>query len=341
LFTLLITFGSMAAGQALTSGVLTFNTVSRDESDIFLLDVRTGILYNLTKTLPGYSWQFSWSDDGTQLVFVQSHERRSVLMTMAANGNHVQELPGTPRSATYPRWSPDGAWLLFTSSTNNNVPDMFVLPAQGGRPRAITQNTDSQENDAAWSPDGNWIAYQKRQGNTRNIHLQHVQNDTDRQLTANDVPDEYPAWSPDGTLLAYRTLINGAGTIMLFSLDDNTEMPLDAGRRQALSAPTWSPDGTQIAFSAQVFGEELFGIEQSERVGTIWIGNIAENNGRSVGAGLQLSSPIVWSADGHFLAFSAAEAAGDTDLYMLDTRSGQWQKIIALPGIESFPVWQP
>src|SRR5688572_24264122 len=83
------------------------------------------------------------SPDGRRVVYVatwvDAEDRtryRSQLMLVDSDGS------GTPRPLTSgrhrdsaPRWSPDGCSLGFVSDRDNERPQIFVLPLDGGEPR--------------------------------------------------------------------------------------------------------------------------------------------------------------------------------------------------------------
>src|SRR3954453_15345590 len=65
-----------------------------------------------------------------------------------------------------PRWSPDGRWLAFVS--NRDAEDekkakgqLYVLAADGGEPRRLTDGKESVE-QIAWSPASSRIAFARR-----------------------------------------------------------------------------------------------------------------------------------------------------------------------------------
>ncbi|MFB3854069.1 MAG: DPP IV N-terminal domain-containing protein [Vicinamibacterales bacterium] len=71
------------------------------------------------------------------------------------DGSNPVRLTAHVARDTFPRFSPDGKWIAFTSNRMGND-DVFVIPVTGGEPRQITHNTS---NDTAlyWTPDGKRI----------------------------------------------------------------------------------------------------------------------------------------------------------------------------------------
>src|SRR5271154_3733178 len=52
----------------------------------------------------------------------------------------------------YPRFSPDGNWIAFSSNREGNY-DVFVVPSAGGEPRQLTFNS-ANDDVVGWTPDG-------------------------------------------------------------------------------------------------------------------------------------------------------------------------------------------
>ena len=62
------------------------------------------------------------------------------------------------RSASAPRWSPDGATLAFLAPDSSGHAQVWLLPMRGGEARRLTRSkTDVQH--YSWRPDGAAIAY--------------------------------------------------------------------------------------------------------------------------------------------------------------------------------------
>ena len=92
------------------------------------------------------------------------------------NGSGVQRLtdnqardvfpppsPTTRRATVFPRFSPDGNWIAFSSNREGNY-DVYVIPATGGKPRQLTFHS-ADDNVVDWTPDGKNIIFSSARGN--------------------------------------------------------------------------------------------------------------------------------------------------------------------------------
>jgi tricorn protease len=78
------------------------------------------------------------------------------------DGSNPTRLTAHVARDTFPRFSPDGTLVAFTSNRMGND-DVFVVPVTGGEPRQLTFNT---ANDTAlyWTPDGKRIIFATQRG---------------------------------------------------------------------------------------------------------------------------------------------------------------------------------
>jgi tricorn protease len=73
------------------------------------------------------------------------------------NGSNVQRLTDNRARDAYPRFSPDGNWIAFSSSRDGND-DVYVVPAAGGKPRQLTFHS-AADTVAGWSADGKRVLF--------------------------------------------------------------------------------------------------------------------------------------------------------------------------------------
>ena len=68
------------------------------------------------------------------------------------NGSSPMRLTAHVARDTFPRLSPDGRWVAFTSDRFGNA-DVFVIPAAGGEPKQLTFSSGA-DTVLNWAPDG-------------------------------------------------------------------------------------------------------------------------------------------------------------------------------------------
>jgi tricorn protease len=71
--------------------------------------------------------------NGTQIVFCYAGE----LYTVAKEGGIARRLTSGPGYSSFPRFSPDGSQIAFTSQYDGNT-EVYVMPAEGGAPKRLT-----------------------------------------------------------------------------------------------------------------------------------------------------------------------------------------------------------
>lgn len=159
----------------------------------------------------------------------------------------------------YFRWSPDGQGIVYGEQA-----DLWVLDAETGGTRNLTDTSDRWELMPAWSPDGTKIAFTSRPmepeeyGKTEyTMHgvfggqLTIIGADgsgyrvVDEQGTISSSP---PSWAPDSMHLAY----SADGNLYIFDLErgQREQVFLEEYGLQCdlyICAPSWSPQGDAIA----------------------------------------------------------------------------------------------
>ena len=73
------------------------------------------------------------------------------------DGTGVLRLTDNEAREQYPRFSPDGNWIAFSSNRAGND-DVYVVAATGGKPRQVTFHS-APDTVSGWSPDGKKIIF--------------------------------------------------------------------------------------------------------------------------------------------------------------------------------------
>lgn len=87
---------------------------------------------------------------------------RSDIWIARADGSAPVRLTANPARHSFPRLSPDGRWLAFSSNRMGND-DVWVMPAEGGEPRQLTFFTGN-DTVLGWTPDGQRVLFSSSRG---------------------------------------------------------------------------------------------------------------------------------------------------------------------------------
>ena len=243
-----------------------------------------------------------------------------------ADGTNPVRLTAHVARDIFPRFSPDGRWIAFTSNRMGND-DVFVIPAEGGEPRQLTFLT-SGDTVLYWTPDGKRIVFSSSRGpRTWGSPLYSV-------ALEGGLPEPLPMDQAsngmirqDGALVAFNRLGvrywrkgykgNGADDVFVQDLKTKkitqlTDVKLEEFRTHVQDLyPMWGADG-MIYFS-------------SERDGYFNIWRIASSGGapaqvtRHGKDGVQFPSI---SPDGKTIAYE-----NEFELWTLDVPSGTPKKV--------------
>lgn len=168
---------------------------------------------------------------------VLTRDGNSEIYTMGLDGGNLHRLTNDPAIDTEPVFSPDGAWIYFTSDRSGG-PQIYRMPAGGGDAQRITFNGDYNISPRI-SPDGKTLAYVSRRSDQFQIEVLDLASA--QELTITDtVKDESPTFAPNGRLILYATEVGGRGILALASTDGRARARL-SGPNGDVREPTWGP----------------------------------------------------------------------------------------------------
>lgn len=126
--------------------------VGDGESVIRLRDRRSGFERELN-TPSGYVGAPSFSPDGTKLAFYLQQGEISKIYTANISSGELNELVSSGRNWE-PKWSPDGRWLLVTTSSTNEDRDLdfWLLRSDGTREPQLFIDTTGRTSEGRWRP---------------------------------------------------------------------------------------------------------------------------------------------------------------------------------------------
>ncbi len=150
----------------------------------------------------------------------------------------------------YPRWSPDGSQIVFTS-TRLGSPKLYLKASNGapGSERLLLEKAPAFPED--WSGDGRFLLYMVYDPKTgRDLWAVDMNEKqlTPRPFVNTSFDERNGQFSPDGHWLAYQTDESGRHEVVVVSFPDPTE------RRNVSTSggaqPRWRSDGKELYFVA-------------------------------------------------------------------------------------------
>jgi dipeptidyl aminopeptidase/acylaminoacyl peptidase len=132
---------------------------------VWLLDVDSGKSRQVTSG----KWrigEIEWMPDGSRLIAAatntpESDENTERVYALALADGKMTELAAPKGPFGRMRVSPDGKWIAFVGSRVDGPSphDLFVMPAEGGAPKNLTEKTlDRPIGAYEWRPDGTLLA---------------------------------------------------------------------------------------------------------------------------------------------------------------------------------------
>ncbi|MCP2329648.1 TolB protein [Hamadaea flava] len=214
----------------------------------------------------GFGASPDYSPDGNRIAYIQGYSLR----TMASDGTDDRWLVDAPYGPAYPRWSPDGQWVVAESGGD------IVAVHREGYPSGWVNLTETHGNNdliAAWAPDGRHFATAVYPG----IRVYSADGVDMRSL--NEMPGAYRLdWSPNGRVIAIEAL----GDLWLVNAVSGTVRRLTNTPDVQEISPVWSPDGRWLAYGQGpgVHDPELPGLTTDPM---IWLMDANGHNRHSTG----------------------------------------------------------
>ncbi|HVS13521.1 MAG TPA: S9 family peptidase [Thermoanaerobaculia bacterium] len=273
----------------------------------------------------------AWSPDGTRLAFVAFvSEPASPLVELPAppKGAEWAEPPKVIRNLTY---RADGGGYLENGHTQ-----VFVIPAEGGTARQLTEGPFDHGGPLSWADDRHLVLVANRHDNWEydpadtEVMVLDTETAELRALTSRHGPDGGAVASPDGRWVAYtgyderyqgyqRTLLSvvpragGEARVLTAALD------------RSVGSSTWSSDSRHVYFQYDDLGET--------KVGRVGLDGVIETVTTGLG-GLSLGRPYTGASfslarDGS-IAFTATRPDRPADVAVLPPGGGEARRVTAL-----------
>ncbi len=260
-------------------------------------------------------WLPRFSPDGRSVAFLRFLSRGS-----ATDVYVVRVAGGEPKRLTFDNvningldWTPDGAYLVF-SSDRLGEGRLWKVRASGGDPEPLSVGQGGAFGPSL-SRDGHRLAYIRALG-VANIWRYEVPRVPGRSVTATKLvastqDDLSQQFLPDGRRIAFASYRSGSYEIWVCDSDGTPPLQLTFFGGPMTGSPHWSSDGQQIAFDSEPEGH-----------GDIYV--VSADGGRPRRLTTETSNDNVpsWSRDGKRIYF-ASDRTGTWQVWKMPPEGGR------------------
>lgn len=196
--------------------------------------------------------------DGTIAYTVRIKGEQDI-WTVNADGSSNRQVTFNSKASYFPRFSPDGRYIVFTSTRSGNS-DLWRMETDGSNPVQLT-NDAMMDRDAGVTPDGRYVIYEAVDAaGLATIWKVSIDGGTPVQLTRFE--SSRPAISPDGKRLVCTLAEPGAGSEKLAVISIDGGEPLqtfDLPPMVKSRTIRWTLDGKSLVY-----------IHTQDKVSNLW-----------------------------------------------------------------------
>ena len=317
----------------------------------------------------------AWSPDGKRLVYISRASGSPQLYCRWMDSGQTAKLTHVTAPPAHPVWSPDGKQIAFTMQViekprpfvempakpegaewadppkvirdvhyrrdgsgylKEGRHQLFVVAAEGGAVRQMTDGPYDHRSPVVWAPDGKSLIFSANRRldsdldplNTEIYEIFLVDRSI-KALTNHKGPDEQPALSPDGKQIAFvgfddqRTGYQ-AHRLYLMNRDGTGRKQLGIGLDRDLRNPVWNRDGSGVYVLHEEHG--------TSRITFVPLEGAAKRVVDGVG-GVTIGRPYssgTFSAAAGKCAFTLADPQRPADVAVVGSKGGTAQRLTNL-----------
>ena len=188
----------------------------------------------------------------TRVVASRKVGKARELVLMDYDGGRVFPLTRDKSLNRYPRFSPDGKSVVYTSHVNY-WPVVYRQEIASGIRKKISSHP-GLNSAASFSPNGDRIALSLSKDGNPEIYLLNFKSGEFARLTREDRADTSPVFFPDGRSLAFVS--DRTGSPQVYRLDLST----GGSKRRTFegsynTSPAVSPDGRFLVYTSRINGQ--------------------------------------------------------------------------------------
>ena len=244
-----------------------------------------------------------------QLAFIGERTGKKEVYTSDLFFGSAKQITRDNALALMPRWSPDGARLVYTSFFKSGFPDIFQIDLSTFQRNSLV-SFKGTNSSARYSPNGQQIAMVLTGEGTPEIYVSNAQGRQVSRKTKSDAVKSSPCFSPDGSRIVFA--MEPGPQLYVMSAGGGSVSRVTSGVSGYCAEPDWSrADPNKIAFTLRV--------GRNYQIGVL---DLASRKSEQASKAPFDGIEPCWLDDGRHLVYTARTAAVSR-ICILDTVTGK------------------
>jgi len=311
------------SGQSAFSKIAFVSNLDGDNNDIYIMNSDGSNKEKLTNNAS--IGEFCFSQDGIKIAY---RDENPEIYIMNSDGSNKERLTNNEYKDVFPRFSPDGTKIAFTSDRDGGGTDMYIMNIDGSNLKRLTNN-DSIIDLFCFSPDGTKIVFTSTRDGNPQIYIMNIDGSNQERLSNNKYNESLPYFSPDGLKIAFVAARDDNGEIYVMNIDGSNQKNLtNHGSKDIFSC--FSPDGSKIIFTSYRDGENP----------EIYIMNIDGSNQKNLTNNVSKDESPCFSQDGTKIAFTSYRD-GNGEIYVMNIDGSNQKNLTNNEHRDFYPCFFP
>ncbi len=273
----------------------------------------------------------TWSPDGKTIYYISGPD----IYRVDSDGSNAQKILTASNRVLWPRLSPDGSTLRFsTLDLKSRATALWEMKPDGSGLRQLFASWSPRSHVCCgnWTSDGKYFIFQSTREGVASLWAMRDKGDFWRKvnhepvrLTVGEISAQAPLPNKDGTKVFF---IGATRRNELVRYDPETKLFTPYLSGISAEGVTFSPDGKRIAYV-------------SYPQGVLWESNADGSDRHELSFSPTEAGLPRWSPDGTQLAFTAREPGKDWKIFVVSAGGGDQEQLIPGDSSESDPSWSP
>ncbi len=188
------------------------------------------------------------SPDGQSIAFFHAEEAplSGDIWVIPVSGGQARRLTFDTSEGGWPIWTPDGRFIVFSSTRAGSL-TLWRVPVAGGTPTPLTTGA-GEDSEPDISADGRQLVYGTQRKSWSIVLFDPATGQETKEVLSRRTPIVHPMFSPSGDRIAFAQPMMGSVQLHIISADGGEVRQVTRGEGEQNILPSWSGDETSLFF---------------------------------------------------------------------------------------------